>query len=566
MNTQTSVSNLGQNSGYSSIEFPALGEKYHSFEPIGHGSQGTVFRAVSVEGKSVAIKVFDIKSAQTWKDAELFEREIDVIKNLKVDGVPKFIETVHSNDKIFLIEEFIDAPSLDFRLKNNQRFSLDDIEKILMNSAKILAALGSLMPPVVHRDIKPGNLLVDDNFNVFLVDFGVVASKTDSSGTMTFAGTAGYVAPEQLYGKISTASDIYSLGATLLHLVTGISPCDMPMKGIVPDFDECFPDFVPDWLKSVIMKMMATNMTDRIQSGNELIQYIEKVRSNPDACDLDFASQDEDAVKIELSEKKVISYSNANNKLSSLYSTKAQLENYMTSVVGCAFLFLLPAFLLCAFLSASDVVRLEAYTADWLPCIMPVVAFFMMACFGVDYPAPSDKYLRNNHQEYEENVSALNQYLKQALINPEKCKDINEIQKCPMFSQLKTALDEKTNIPLTPSENTELDALLSRDETITPCVAFPVEYQLNTFDLIKGIFWLLIYFGFSFIVVPLIGEFSLWWEIVYFAICSGCFVPLLTYFTRIKKYHKTRMENPDFKRSHELYTRRFLDECSQKKI
>ena len=212
-------------------QHPAL-SRYSELKKIGAGSQGTMLRACTADGTQIAIKVFDIQKADSLKSLELFEREIDTLKNINVPGVPKFIEDIRTDRYLYLVEEYINAPSLEKRMQTGQRFTFEQVLTILKNAAQILQDLGDLIPPVVHRDIKPANLLVDDACHVALVDFGVVAAKDQSSFAMTFAGTAGYLAPEQLYGKATTASDIFSLGVTIAQLVTGKAPCDMNMDGL----------------------------------------------------------------------------------------------------------------------------------------------------------------------------------------------------------------------------------------------------------------------------------------------------------------------------------------------
>ena len=256
----------------------ALLAQYHEISKIGKGSQATMLKALDADNHPVAIKVFNISDMDEWKDQELFEREINVLKTIHLDGVPKYIETIRADQYLYLIEEYIEAQSLEKQIADGRKFTIDESITIFERTAEILCALGNYTPPVIHRDIKPSNLLVDDHLHVWLVDFGVVAdnSKTFS---MTFAGTAGYVAPEQLYGKASAASDIFSLGATMLHLITGISPCDMRLKGIQPDFDHYLTASVPEWLKMLIVQMMATNPEERPQTGTELLALIHN-RSN----------------------------------------------------------------------------------------------------------------------------------------------------------------------------------------------------------------------------------------------------------------------------------------------
>jgi serine/threonine protein kinase len=104
----------------------------------------------------------------------------------------------------------------------------------MMQLLDILKQLHAHEPPVIHRDIKPSNILLKalggDDYEVYLIDFGAVANPQVQGGGSTVAGTFGYMAPEQLTGKPCPASDIYSLAAVAVYLISGRSPADMPMK------------------------------------------------------------------------------------------------------------------------------------------------------------------------------------------------------------------------------------------------------------------------------------------------------------------------------------------------
>ncbi|MEQ9548636.1 MAG: hypothetical protein RIM23_03305 [Coleofasciculus sp. G3-WIS-01] len=95
----------------------------------------------------------------------------------------------------------------------------------------ILIYLHELSPPVLHRDIKPSNLILGEDKQVYLVDFGAVQAQAAVTGvTFTVVGTSGYAPLEQFWGRAVAASDLYALGATLIHLLTGIAPADLPQK------------------------------------------------------------------------------------------------------------------------------------------------------------------------------------------------------------------------------------------------------------------------------------------------------------------------------------------------
>ena len=254
---------------------PELANKYHEISYIASGAQGTVLCALDDSGKKVAIKVLDIQSVESFKDIELFEREIETLRNLSVPGVPAFIETIKTDRYMYLVEEYIPALSLDKYISSGKRFPFGEILIILRKTARILQTIESGIPPIIHRDIKPANILVSDDMSVWLVDFGVVASKRQKSFATTFAGTAGYLAPEQLYGKVTPAADIFSLGMTMIHLVTSVSPCEMEMDDLDPKFEKYIPENVPNWFCELLKKMIDPSPKKRIQNGNELIQVLD---------------------------------------------------------------------------------------------------------------------------------------------------------------------------------------------------------------------------------------------------------------------------------------------------
>jgi serine/threonine protein kinase len=115
----------------------------------------------------------------------------------------------------------------------------EQVRSIAIQLLEILTYLHSLNPPVLHRDIKPSNIIVGKDKRVYLVDFGAVADPTAVEGaTFTVVGTAGYAPLEQFYGKAVPASDLYALGATLIHLLTGTAPADLPQNNLRIQFQE----------------------------------------------------------------------------------------------------------------------------------------------------------------------------------------------------------------------------------------------------------------------------------------------------------------------------------------
>jgi serine/threonine protein kinase len=175
---------------------------------------------------SVAIKLLIFGPDFTWDDLKLFEREAEVLKSLDHPAIPKylnFFEVELSGGKGFaLVQSYIAAPSLQQRIQGGSTFSEEDLITIARSLLEILDYLHSRQPAVIHRDVKPSNILLADRTahsvgKVYLVDFGSVQTAV-KGGTRTIVGTYGYMPPEQFGGITTPSSDIYALGVTLIYL------------------------------------------------------------------------------------------------------------------------------------------------------------------------------------------------------------------------------------------------------------------------------------------------------------------------------------------------------------
>jgi hypothetical protein len=138
-----------------------------------------------------------------------------------------------------LVQDYIQGDCLQQLLKKGKRFTEAGVKEIAIQLLEILIYLHQLSPAVLHRDIKPSNIIWGKNRQVYLVDFGAVQEKAKAEGaTFTVVGTGGYAPPEQLWGRAVPASDLYALGATLIHLLTGTAPVDLPQRQMRLQFRE----------------------------------------------------------------------------------------------------------------------------------------------------------------------------------------------------------------------------------------------------------------------------------------------------------------------------------------
>ncbi len=220
------------------------------------------------ENPQVVIKLLAFGGQIQWENLKLFEREAQVLKQLNHPHIPKYRDYFCIDDRLLwfaLVEDYIPGASLKELLHQNQRFTEKQVTKIAVDILNILLYLHQLNPPVLHRDIKPSNLIMGEDEQVYLVDFGAVQdSAAKEGGTFTVVGTYGYTPIEQFGGRAVRASDLYALGATLIHLLTGIAPADLPQKDFRIHFSDkvnISPGFVL-WLEQLAEPSLEKRFTD----------------------------------------------------------------------------------------------------------------------------------------------------------------------------------------------------------------------------------------------------------------------------------------------------------------
>jgi serine/threonine protein kinase len=199
-------------------------------------------------GNLVVIKILLFDHDFEWDNLKLFEREVDILKHLDHPTIPKYLDYFEVEEAdirgFALVQTYIDAPSLESVIQEGRKFSEAEIVELADKLLSILRYLHEQESPVIHRDIKPSNILLSNRSahsigDIYLVDFGsvqTVASK--DGGTITIVGSYGYIPLEQFGGQTQAASDLYSLGMTLIYLLTGIHPAELPSVNGRVQFDD----------------------------------------------------------------------------------------------------------------------------------------------------------------------------------------------------------------------------------------------------------------------------------------------------------------------------------------
>jgi serine/threonine protein kinase len=215
-------------------------------------------QASNAEKSLVVVKLLAFGGTVQWDDLKLFEREAQILKQLNHPRIPRYFDYFCIDDRTLwfgLVQEYIPGESLKERLAVGKRFTQKQVKKIAAEILNILMYLHEMNPGVLHRDIKPSNLILGEDNRIYLVDFGAVQDKAAKEGvTFTVVGTYGYAPMEQFGGRAVPASDLYALGATLIHLLTGIPPAELPQQDLRLQFAErvnLSPSFLK-WLQKLI--------------------------------------------------------------------------------------------------------------------------------------------------------------------------------------------------------------------------------------------------------------------------------------------------------------------------
>lgn len=256
-------------------------ERYRIANVLGQGGLGITYAAEDLQtGDRVALKALSLRRMNEWKILELFEREAKVLAQLDHPAIPHYLDYFQidrQNDRDFyIVQQLVEGRSLAQEIANGWHGTEADIKQIAEQVLDVLIYLHELKPPVVHRDIKPQNLILQPNGKIALVDFGAVQDtyRNTQIGGSTIVGTYGYMPPEQFRGKAVPATDLYALGATILFLLTGRSPADLPEVRFKIDFRgavDISPHFA-NWLD----KTIEPAIEDRFSSARQALSALKK--------------------------------------------------------------------------------------------------------------------------------------------------------------------------------------------------------------------------------------------------------------------------------------------------
>lgn len=262
-----------------------LDNRYRLDDRIATGGMGDVWRGTDVVlGRTIAVKVLRTAMLSDPEFAARFYGEARMMAAFRHPGVVEVYDysAGDADDQdscAYLVMAFVDGEPLSARLKEQGQLGVSETMSIVAQAADALHAAHE--NGTVHRDVKPGNLIVKPNGTVILVDFGVArsAAVTSVTGLNAIVGTALYMAPEQVAkGSVSAATDIYALGAVAYHCIAGVPPFDgdnalqVALRHLEDDPEPLPENLAPPAVRELISRAMAKNPADRFQSAAEFAE------------------------------------------------------------------------------------------------------------------------------------------------------------------------------------------------------------------------------------------------------------------------------------------------------
>ncbi len=372
------------------------------------------------EGDRVVVKLLNMGASLKWEDLKLLEREAKVIQELDCPQLLKYRDYFaldESNFLFALVTEYLPGFSLKEKLQKRHKFTEEEIEWIATEVLETLNYLHQLSPPILHRDLKPSNLIWGEDNRIYLIDFGSVQIQPPTAGTtFTVVGSYGYTALEQFGGQAVAASDLYALGTTLVHLLTGVLPAELPQENFRILFrDRLNTDIKPKlirWLE----KLTEPGLEKRFTSAKEALTALKTEEAKPPELEVflpknSFAiSQTDLQLKIEIPSKFTIKFIHPLRNL--LGMAKVGLNNWIkalpeekkhkiiaSAIVAGIVLFLLPSEIstfVLQFLLGIIFIPLQMFLV-----VLPLLLILWIILFntGVDYFQSASLYFDNKNFE-----------------------------------------------------------------------------------------------------------------------------------------------------------------------
>jgi serine/threonine protein kinase len=257
------------------------------YSTTGNIYQANVYQALDLNFPNVtrlcAIKErINLETAPDLHEATFrnFEREADILAMLYHPAIPHIYDCFRQGDRVYLVIEFMPGDDLEIILNNTDGpLPVEQVRRWAVEICDVLSYLHNHQPdPIIFRDMKPSNVMIDIHGRVRLIDFGIATTcRDDQKGEPL--GTEGYSPPEQYHGECSPQSDIYALGATLHHLLTRRDPRLDPPFSFWNRPIHCFNPVAPAGLVAIVERALAYNPWERFATIDEMKQALEALGS-----------------------------------------------------------------------------------------------------------------------------------------------------------------------------------------------------------------------------------------------------------------------------------------------
>lgn len=246
--------------------------RYKILDMIGKGGMSEVYLVNELDTNNKwAIKKYNKTNAN---NSQLFKNSIyteaNILSRLNHQCLPKFKEILEDENSIYIVMEYIEGSSLDRVLMDSGVQSEEQVLKWVKQLAQVLSYLHSQTPPIIYRDLKPSNIILQPNGNIKLIDLGIAREyKEENSCDTVLLGTNGFAAPEQYgYSQTDCRSDIFSLGMTLYYLLTGSNPIEFGY--VYVPVRECNPILSTE-IERIVNKCTNIDPNNRYQTCDELL-------------------------------------------------------------------------------------------------------------------------------------------------------------------------------------------------------------------------------------------------------------------------------------------------------
>ncbi|HZC45982.1 MAG TPA: protein kinase, partial [Candidatus Acidoferrum sp.] len=245
-----------------------IGGRYRVIRPLGGGGMKLVYLAEDLRLAARECALAEMVDTFTSPDAQkqaiaAFQREADMLAQLSNEHIPRVFDRFSDENHHYLVMEYIEGITLEQKINEaGGKLPEPDVIDVALQVLDTLEYLHNLEPPVIYRDLKPSNVMITPSALIKLIDFGI-ARLFQPLSNATMIGTQGYAPPEQYRGKVEFRSDLYALGATMHHALSGRDPAleppfsFPPLRSLCPDVTPVLCDLVDQALKYDVALRMA---------------------------------------------------------------------------------------------------------------------------------------------------------------------------------------------------------------------------------------------------------------------------------------------------------------------